>query len=244
MKEFASTLKQTLQLNKKDIATYIILAIVSGMIGIIIPLIMGNIFIEQKEYIELGFICAVSIDMLIWCVNSIFSIPIDFNLAVSMGKTRKVYVPTRYVVLVSELIVIFAVAKGVNIIEKVIYQIMLPQSVAVTNVNVFFTSPIALLVILFALPALIILLGILYIRYQKKFAFIAWVAWMLGCTGIAKIIPAIEENPDSFLGKIGWMVINFFSQTDTLVQCIGIIASSIIALYFAGRLLRRQHILA
>lgn len=222
MKYFVQTVGQVWKLEWKEYLRQVIITFFTACVGIgMVYLIMSTVA-EGEDYGELGTLFALLSGVLINIFGGIFTVQADFNNAISMGKTRKSYVPAKYLVSVMGTAMIAVTIWLVYILENVLYSMSFP-GVGNTELNfeVLFDNPGILVGYIIGVPAISLLLGGLYMKFGVKFFWGMWAVWMFACLGLPRIGDAMVENPNSIPAKIGFSVVEFFKDT-TMTQ--GIIA--------------------
>ncbi len=244
MKEFIRTLKETFLINVNEFLQYGLIPLAGGIFGIIIVLIVMAVDGTGEDYGQIGTMLVQMFGMILLFFGGIFSVQSDFNLAVSMGKTRKYYVPSKYLMLVCETAVILIIMFVISRIEDILYPAIYPGAVCDLNVGGIFGYPGILAGVLFGLPMIVLLFGALLMRFAAKFFWVIWVLWMFLCMGVPRIASAASENPDTIPGKIGRTVIEFFSGFTSL-KLLGLAAVVIAAgLAITFALFRKQRVTA
>ncbi len=222
MKYLIQTAGQVWKLEWKEYLRHVIITLITAFIGIGMVYLIMNTAAEGEDYGELGTLFAILFGVMINIFGGIFTVQADFNNAISMGKTRKSYVPAKYLVSVMGTAMIVLTIWFVNILERFLYSMSFP-SVGNTELNfeVIFANPVVLIGYIIGVPAITLLLGGLYMKFGVKFFWIMWAVWMFVCLGLPRIGDAMTENPDSIPAKIGFAAIDFFKDI-TMIQ--GIIA--------------------
>lgn len=244
MKEFAKTLKQTFQVSWQEIVVYNGIAVFGGVVGVIVALILMGTGEMEGEYATIGAMIALIIGIMIMMMVGIFSLQQDFNLAISLGKTRKHYVPARFLFLATNCLLCIITVLLIGGIEKLLYSTVDKGAVCAFGMEQFLLHPVAILGFVFLVPAIIMVGGACYIRFGAKFFWVAWVLWMVGCTSLPKMISSVHDEADSIWKRMGRAVIDFFVQLTAWQVVIGILLLGVLGIVVAFRVLRKQSVTA
>jgi len=222
MKYLIQTVGQVWKLEWKEYLRHVVITLFTAFIGIGMVYLIMNTAAEGEDYGEMGTLFAILFGVMINIFGGIFTVQADFNNAISMGKTRKSYIPAKYLVSVMGTAMIIVTIWVVNILERFLYSKSFPN-VGNTELNfaVVFDNPIILIGYIIGMPAIALFLGGLYMKLGVKFFWVMWTLWMVVCLGLPRIDDAMTENPDSIPAKIGFAAIDFFKDI-TMTQ--GIIA--------------------
>lgn len=212
MKEFACTVKQTFLVNKSEVLIYGLITAGGGIFGMLIMLVTLTCGGMDGQYFKAGTFVAMLLSVLMLLFTGIFSLKNDFNLAISMGKTRKYFVPARYLMFVADCLTCGIVSIVISKVEAVIYKVFFPEIICGWELDVLFRKPFYWLDILLVAPMVIVLLGGLFLKFSAKFFWFFWAIWMLCSLGLPRLFSAAEESPDSLPGRMGAGVLQFFRQ--------------------------------
>lgn len=244
MKEFIKTVKQTFQVGKGELLVFNLIALVGGVVGTVIWLSIMATGEADGEYGTIGAIMALMLGMLVMTIAGIFSMQQDFNLAISLGKTRKQYVPARYLLIAVNCSLCLIIALIICLIEETLYTAINPGAVCEISIQGFLTNPVTIFGFVFLIPMIIMLCGALYLRFGMKFFWVGWVFWMLGCTLLPRILSAAHDEADSVWKRMGMAVMDFFVNLNNVKAVIGILVLGVLGLAVAFRLLCKQRVTA
>ncbi len=204
MKEFGNTLRQTFRINYKEIFSYAGISAAGALLGMVFILI-GMVTVGKSEgsYANVGAILSLMFGEAMFLFGGIFSVQYDFNLAVSMGKARRYFVPARYLCMVLNGLIILGIVKLVNFLERALYPVLYPGAVCGMDIDWILGRPAVFIGFVLGLPSLILLLGALIMKFSTKFYWGIWAFWMLGFMGIPRLLSAGKKHPDSLAGKAG-----------------------------------------
>ncbi len=242
MKEFAHTLKQTFLVNKRDILLYAIVTSAGSVVGMLITLLILYIDGTGEDYVQMGAFLAILIGGIMLSVGGLLSIPIEFNLAVSMGRTRKYFATSRYISWMVNVAVVMMIVLLTSVVEDAIYLAIYPGAVCRMDVRAAVGSPVVFLGIVLCIPAIILMLGALVLRFANKFLWIFWGVAMLFNLFGRRIADTVQENPESLLGRIGYGIADIFvngSVADSFLVVLGVGASGLV---IAILILRKQRV--
>lgn len=209
MKEFGGTLKQTFQVNYREMFSYACISAAGALLGVALILI-GMVTVGKAEgsYANVGALLSLMFGEAAFLFGGIFTVQSDFNLAVSMGKARKYFVPVRYLCMVLDGLVILGIVKFVNVLEGALYPALYPGAVCGMDADRIIGKPAVFIGLVLGMPALILLLGALIMKFSTKFYWVVWAVWMLAFMGIPRILSAGKKHPDSFAGKAGILLMD------------------------------------
>lgn len=171
------------QIKRRTTETLQYLAIMAGgfLVGVAIVSAVALYFGDGKEegIFQLGVILALVITVFLQGFGTIFSFLGEFNLAISMGQTRKSFVWAYEAVSVIQIVVMAAVAFLMGFVENGIYRVILPKAYMEVDIvaNVFRLR--YLIPGIFAIAVIEMFLQALLLRYGRRAFWGVWVAWML-----------------------------------------------------------------
>lgn len=244
MKEFMKTVRQTFQVGRGDMLSYSRISLGAGIVGIIIVMIVMAVTGKGEDYVTGGAVLAIIIGNLLIVFGGVFSLQPEYNLAISLGKTRKYYVPAKYFWLVTHCLLCMVIARIIGYIEELIYPVLYPNAGCEFSVSALFKSPAAIVGVVLLIPVAVMLFGALYMKFGMKFFWVFWVLWMFACTGLPRMITARKDDPDSLFGKMGAAFVDFFIQITNAQIIIGLVVLGIAGMAAAFLLLRKQSVTA
>jgi len=190
MKELMRTIKQTFYLNGKSNIFYMLAALGGAVFGIALVLFIMAADGTGEDYGMLGTIMALLVGTLLLLIGEVFSMQSEFNVAISMGKTRKYFLPAKYLNLVVNVFVLEIVVVLVSRLEHILYQAIYPGAVCELGVDKFTGNFGLLAVLAVCVPVVILFLGAMLMRFTAKFFWVIWALWMFGCMGVPRLIHA------------------------------------------------------
>lgn len=244
MKEFMRTLKQVYLANKKDILIYLLVALIVGIIGIGMVILVMAVEGSGESYAQMGALMSLMISLILFFFAGIFSVGYEFNLAVSMGKTRKWFLLAEYLMLVLDIAAPMLVIIGIGFAENLLYERLYPGAECEFFIVNSLLQPKVILSIVLGGAMVVLLLGALVTRFATKAAWIVWALWMVVCIGFSKLVPVMTDTPDSALAVSVRGIMNCLgnlSLLQTIIILLGVIGAGMAAVF---ALLRRQHVTA
>lgn len=242
MKEFKNTVKQTFQVGWQEVMGYSIISLFAGIIGIIIMLIIMAVAGEEEEYLAFGALMVAMISIVLILFAGVFSLHMDFNLAISLGKTRKYYVPAKYLLTVVNCLACTIISLLIGLFEEFLYAKLYPNARCLFSIDFLLKYPAVMVGVVLLIPMVVLLLGALFIKFGMKFFWICWVLWMLSFTVLPRMITAVAHKQDSFLAKTGSAIVQFFSGFNQTQAIIALIVAVVVGMAGAYLLLRKQRV--
>ena len=242
MKEYIRTLKELMRVNKNEFVFYGGVSLLGAVFGIIMVLVIMAVDGTGEDYGELGSLFALMMGVIVMVFGGIYGTQADFNLAISMGKTRKHFVPAKYMLLVMETVMLIGIAMLVGWIEGFLYNAIYPLAINELHISAWLDYPSLLVGVALGIPAITMLLGALLMLFGQKFFWVIWALWMLGCMGFPRIINAAVH--ESKAGKFSVAVVRFIAglpKGSLTIAMFVLIAVAVVANYL---LLRKQRVTA
>lgn len=239
---FLKTVKQTFQVNRSEFLSYGAVPAFAGIAGIIIVLIIMAAEGSGEEYGKLGSLMALMMGTIALLFGGVFSVQSDFNLAISMGKTRKHFVPARYLMLLLDTLMVWGIATLINLTEGALYEAIYPGAVCELGMRFLYQNPAVVTGILLVVPMLLLLLGALLMKFTAKIFWVLWAFWMLGCMGLPRVADAMKERPDSFLAGIGRAAVQILSNESVGGPVVATAILLVAGMTAVVLLLRRQRV--
>lgn len=200
MKEYIRTGKEVLAVHKTEPLHYGLAALCGALVGIIMVVVIVSLEGTGQDYGELGGFMSLLFGIAYFLIVGVFGDYNNFNLAICMGKTRKAYLPIRYVIHVLNVAIVLVIHGLVSIVENALYSTLYPDAVCEMHIQLG-SNPILCIVILMLLPMAGLLGNVLFMRFGAKFAWIIWALWMLGCIGFARFADSVEGQSEMVNGQ-------------------------------------------
>lgn len=244
MKEYIRTLKELMRVSKDEFVLYGVVSVIGAIIGIVMVFVIMAVDGTGEDYGELGSLFALLIGAIALVFGGIYGTQSDFNMAISMGKTRKHYAFAKYFALVIETLMLMLIAMLVGWVESFWYTAVYPGAVNELHISAWLEYPLVLVGVAFGIPAITMLFGTLLMIFGQKFFWVIWALWMFGCMGFPRIIHAMTEKPESGIARFGKAVADLVTglPAGVMPAIVLTVIAVIVAADFA--LLRRQRVTA
>ena len=244
MKEFVCTVKQTFLVSRSEVLIYGLIAAGGGIVGMMIMLVILACGGMDGEYFEAGAAGAMILSVIMLLFSGIFSLKNDFDIAISMGKTRKYFVPAKYLMFVADCLTCGVIPIVISRVEAAVYKVFYPEIICGWELDVLFRNPFYWSGILLVAPVAIVLLGGLYLKFSTKFFWFFWAVWMLVWLGAPRLFSASEEKPDSLPGRMGAGVLQFFRQITQTQAAAAMLVFLIVSVIIIVLVFRKQRVTA
>ena len=122
MKELIGTVKHLFLVNRSEILVYGSVTVGFGIFGMVVVLVMLASGSMEGEYLKLGTLVAMLFSIIVLLFSAIFSLKTDFDLAISMGRTRKCFVPARYLLCAADCMVCMVGFMLISRMEDAVYR--------------------------------------------------------------------------------------------------------------------------
>ena len=244
MKKYIRTLKELMKVSKSDFVLYGVASLIGAVIGIVMVFVIMAVDGTGEDYGELGSLFALLIGVIALIFGGIYGTQTDFNMAISMGKIRKHFVPAKYVVLVMETLMLIAIAALVGWVESVLYNAVYPTAVNELHVSAWLDYPLVIVGAALGIPAITMLFGTLLMIFGQKFFWVIWFLWMFGCIGFPRMVHAATESPESGVGRFANAVADLVTglPVGALTAGVSVIVAAIVVVDYI--LLRKQRVTA
>ena len=147
------------------------------LIGVFVMLIASKKNTE-KEVFLIGTVLVMIIGACMQFFIDIFTFLQEFNIAISMGQTRKSFVWCYEFVSFLELFAITVMLRGLAEIEQLIYRIAMPNGRFLIKADMLVQLKIIVPIIL-GMIAVEMLLQAMLLRFGMKAFWVIWIIWML-----------------------------------------------------------------
>ena len=174
---------------KMEVLQFLAVAFGSYVFGIIVMMIIRANTMEENECVTLGMLIAMIVLVFIHFFGIIFSFVGEFNMALSMGATRKSFVGSYALFNMVELagleLLLFVLGK----IELALISVIYPQCEIILDVTQYFQWKYLLAVIV-GMTVVELFLGAVILRFGMKAFWVVWAIWMF-----LTLVPAkLSEN--------------------------------------------------
>ncbi len=174
---------------KMEVLQFLAVAFGSYVFGIIVMMIIRANTMEENECVTLGMLIAMIVLVFIHFFGITFSFVGEFNMALSMGATRKSFVGSYALFNMAELagleLLLFVLGK----IELALISVIYPQCEIILDVTQYFQWKYLLAVIV-GMTVVELFLGAVILRFGMKAFWVVWAIWMF-----LTLVPAkLSEN--------------------------------------------------
>lgn len=174
---------------KMEVLQFLTVAFGSYVFGIIVMMIIRANTMEENECVTLGMLIAMIVLVFIHFFGITFSFVGEFNMALSMGATRKSFVGSYALFNMVELagleLLLFVLGK----IELALISVIYPQCEIILDVTQYFQWKYLLAVIV-GMTVVELFLGAVILRFGMKAFWVVWAIWMF-----LTLVPAkLSEN--------------------------------------------------
>ncbi len=221
---------------KMEVLQFLAVAFGSYVFGIIVMMIIRANTMEENECVTLGMLTAMAVLVFVHFFGIIFSFVGEFNMAISMGATRRVYVGSYALFNMAELagleLLLFVLGK----IELALMRVIYPQCEIILDLTQYFHWKYLLAVIV-GMTVVELFLGAVILRFGMKAFWIIWAIWMFLTLVPAKITEneALAAKLHQFGVQIGFgNVIQYLVVTG--------IAAAVIMVVLGWNFLKKQRV--
>ena len=209
---------------KMEVLQFLAVAFGSYVFGIIVMMIIRANTMEENECVTLGMLIAMAALVFMHFFGIIFSFVGEFNMAISMGATRRAYVGSYALFNMAELagleLLLFVLGK----IESALMRVIYPQCEVILDLTQYFQWTYLLAVIV-GMTIVELFLGAVILRFGMKAFWAIWAIWMFVTLVPAKLIEneALAAKMHQFGMQIG------FGNIVQYLVVVGVIAAVIMA---------------
>lgn len=234
-------IKNQFRLQQKDWTAGYLITIGAGIFGILLLSIILK-FSNDTSYAPMGGILSGIVAFFYSGLMVLLQMSNSFNFAVSMGRTRKSFFVSYYIVALAGIIVAAALVFLFFWVENMLYPNIYPgytQEVETKDLNRFlpYVLPGAVLY-----TSALVFCGASLMKFGRKAFWVLWCLWMLGCLGLPRMIDAADENPASLYGIAGRALARFVQGVPFEIWIAAFILACIFFPIFAYRMIRRQQV--
>ena len=222
---------------KTELLQYLGIMAGAFVLGFIILLIvMGQI--KENESATAGTMIAAVIIIFVHFFATSISFVGEFNLAVSMGATRKNFVANYALFNMAEILLLELVLLIFGNLEKFIVNRLFPNIVMEIDMTKFFDWKYLLMIIVIFTVAEIFI-GAVILRFGMKFLWVLWAVWMLAA--LLPINISKNEKLSAELAKIGLMIGGKITPAG-IVAAVSLVC--LILIVITWKILKRQRVTA
>lgn len=242
MKEFISTLKQVFLVGWQDMLGFSLYSLFGGVVGILLTIIIITIDGSGESYAQVGALISLLIGMLVYLFAGIFSMANDFNLAISMGKTRKYYGPAKYLLFAFGFVIMMAASALIGMVEELLYPALYPGIVCEGAFGKILLQPMIIFGVTLIGAMLVMLFGALILRFSSRIYIFVWALWMFLTMSFSKLAASLHEEQPSVWGKIAKGVVSFVENATGLQLVLLVLSIAAVGLAVAFGFLRKQRV--
>lgn len=174
---------------KMEVLQFLAVAFGSYVFGIIVMMIIRANTMEENECVTLGMLIAMIVLVFIHFFGITFSFVGEFNMALSMGATRKSFVGSYALFNMVELAGLELLLLVLGKIELALISVIYPQCEIILDVTQYFQWKYLLAVIV-GMTIVELFLGAVTLRFGMKAFWVVWAIWMF-----LTLVPAkLSEN--------------------------------------------------
>lgn len=235
-------LQKQLKRRKKEALLFFLIIIAGYVIGVFSMLLISRKSAgeaAEKEVVLIGTVLAMTIGVCLQFFVDIFTFLQEFNIAISMGQTRKSFVWCYEFVSLLELLAVTIILRGFAEIEQLIYCIAVPDIKFLVKADVLVQLKIIVPIIL-GITAVQMLIQALLLRFGMKAFWGIWIVWMT-----LAFSPSVLSQNKALAEKMVNMAAVLFGVAVHLGEVFWIMAGVILAGIMAGTawgFLRRQQV--
>lgn len=224
-------------MRKTELLQFLGITAVGYLIGLIIVFIVMNAT-KENSYATVGTMLAVIVFAFMNLFGISFSFMGDFNMAVSMGVTRKSFVAGYALFNLLEIAVLEVEIILFGMFEKFMLKTAFPQASMEIDLTTFFTWKY-LLGAMVVFTVLEMLLGAVILRYGVKAFWVLWAIWMIVC--LAPMNIEKNEKLSGELAKLGLFLGGTLTPQGMVVL---VIVLTIVVAAITWNILRKQRVTA
>ena len=209
---------------KMEVLQFLAVAFGSYVFGIIVMMIIRANTMEENECVTLGMLIAMAALVFVHFFGIIFSFVGEFNMAISMGATRRAYVGSYALFNMAELAGLELLRFVLGKIESALMSVIYPQCEVILDLTQYFQWKYLLAVIV-GMTIVELFLGAVTLRFGMKAFWAIWAIWMFVTLVPAKLIEneALAAKMHQFGMQIG------FGNIVQYLVVVGVIAAVIMA---------------
>lgn len=234
-------IKKQFQVQWKDWLWFDLIVLACGVTGMLVFRIIAMAVGEElEEMFALGTVIAGICAVIFFWVLPMVQMPICFNMQIAMGSTRKQFILSWLVVVITEALVAFAVVTGICYGENILFEVLysgIPSEINFLPYLLRYGVPAAVV-----LPILGSFCGVLIMRFGRTAFWVLWALWMFLWLGLPNLSEAVKEAPNSLYGRIGRWLGGFFLAIPVGIWMFLVIAATVAASIGIYGMLRKQQV--
>lgn len=225
------------KVRKTELLQFLGITAVGYLIGLIVVFIVMNVA-KENTCATAGTMLAFIAFAFMHLFGITFSFMGDFNMAISLGATRKSFVSGYVLFNLLEIAVLEVEIILFGMFEKFMLKTAFPQASMEIDLTTLFTWKY-LLGAMVVFTVLEMLLGAVILRYGVKAFWVLWAIWMIVC--LAPMNIAKNEKLSGELAKLGLFLGGKFTPQGIVAL---VIALTIVVAAITWNILRKQRVTA
>lgn len=168
----------------------------AGAVGMIMVALIMNLDSDPGSWFCMGALLSLIAGAAFLLIQGAFGYQNEFQLALSMGRTRTAFMGAYVLRLVMESVLIWGLVAAVHALELTLY----PVWYAAYENEVLFrfiTVPRIMVPAALGICLLAMFIGALYGRYGKKGLAVFYILWLVCCFGLPRLVDLFESEPKS-----------------------------------------------
>jgi len=232
------------KLDLPELYQMLVIMLIAEIFGIVLVRIIVSVDPAVEGYPLLGSFFAMCLGMFVKVMSCGFSYGSKFNLAVSMGCTRKIFFAVHWIGTILFVFIEIVTVLILGLLETGLGKIMYADTFLSEGLNLlpYLMDYRVIIALLLFVPAFGVFIGILMLKFQTKVLWALWVIWMTVFLGGAKVSDVISENPDSMLANIVVSVFTFFKTITGPVLLLLFFAVCAVMFVVSAALLQKQEV--
>lgn len=190
----------------------LVIMLIGEVFGIVLVRIIVSVDPTVNGYVSLGSFISICLGMFVTVLSCIITYGTKFNLAVSMGCTRKEFFSVHWIGTILFILIEIVAVLIFGLLETGLGKIMYANTSLSEELNLlpYLMNYKVITALLLFVPAMGIFAGSLVMKFQMKAFWALWAVWMFLFLGGAKVSELISENPDGRLADVVSGVFAFF----------------------------------
>lgn len=169
-------IQKQIKRRKKEALVFLLIMLGVYAVSLTAALIIGKKS-EEKEMFMIATLIAAAVGVGIPLFGDMFTFLLEFNIAVSMGQTRKSFVWCYELVSVLEFLAVIVISRALAEAEQMVYRMAMPDVEFIVKTDVIFQIKIIIPVIL-GLTAVQMFIQAMLLRFGLKAFWTMWLVWM------------------------------------------------------------------
>lgn len=222
----------------------LVIMLIGEVFGIVLVRIIMSVDPTVEGYAVLGVFIAMLLGMLVTVISCIFSYGAKFNLAVSLGCTRKEFFFAHWTGTILLVLIEIAALLIFGLLETGLGKIMYANTFLSEELNPlpYLMNDKVIIALLLFVPAIGIFVGSLLMKFQMKAFWVLWGVWMILFLGGVKVSELVSENPNGKLANVVSGVFSFFKGMTGPVLVLLLLVIFAVMFGISAILVRKQEV--